>query len=109
MRWDLDAADFNRKLQDEHKNLYQRAIESWGVEAQMNMAYEECAELIVALCHANRKQKQIDRKDIVGEVIDVSLMIEQLCHILDITPAEWFSEREEKLRRLRKLLNKEGK
>ena len=104
VRWDLDSLTFNQEIRDEHQELYRKALDAWGQDAQINMAFEECGELIVALCHARRDLKDISREEIVGEIIDVSLMLEQLCHILNVSSAEWCSEREKKLASLRKLL-----
>ena len=37
-----------------YKNIYARAIDKWGVEAQCDQAVEECAELIATLKHFRR-------------------------------------------------------
>jgi len=105
VRWDLDGLEFHRELREEHQKLYEQTVDKWGEESQIAMAIEECAELIVALCHNNRNLKSITREDIVGEIADVSLAIEQLCNILEVTPAEWFTTRENKLKRLKGTIN----
>lgn len=107
MDWDLNALEFKAELRKEHRELYKQAIDKWGEDAQIAMVFEECSELMVVLSHARRslKHHNIDRGDIITEIADVSLMLEQLCFILNVSPAEWFSARENKLKRLRSRLN----
>lgn len=58
------------------------AIKTWGNEAQIDMAIEECSELIKALCKLKRakSKEQIEKceGDIIDEVADVELMCQQL-------------------------------
>ncbi|KKM27423.1 hypothetical protein LCGC14_1574970, partial [marine sediment metagenome] len=88
---------------DEHRALYKQAIDKWGEAAQIAMVFEECAELMLLLSHARRglKHHSVTREDIVGEIADVSLGIEQLCCVFNVSPSEWFATREDKLRRLK--------
>ena len=58
--------------------LYKKAIMKWGKEPQINMAIEECAELITALSKRNRCSNGSTIDDIIGEMVDVEIMIEQL-------------------------------
>lgn len=108
MRWDLDPIKFNRELREEHRNLYKQAVDRWGEDAQISMVFEECSELMVVLSHARRSLKHhtIDREGIISEIADVSLVLEQLCFILKVSPAEWFTARENKLKRLKERLTK---
>ena len=39
---------------DERLKLYDKAIETWGIQAQTDMAFEECGELIAALAKDKR-------------------------------------------------------
>jgi NTP pyrophosphatase (non-canonical NTP hydrolase) len=60
--------------------IYKKAIEKWGVRSQVEMAIEECAELIVVI-----RQTQRDRataRDIAQEVADVEIMCGQLRKII---------------------------
>jgi NTP pyrophosphatase (non-canonical NTP hydrolase) len=50
-----------------------RAIKKWGIDAQLDMVQEECAELIVAI---NKSRRQLP-VDITGEIADVLIMCEQ--------------------------------
>lgn len=58
------------------RQLYVRAIDQWGVPAQLNMVVEECSELIVVVLHALRGRCQLS--ELAGEVADVTIMCEQL-------------------------------
>ena len=55
--------------------LYQRAIKTYGQDAQWRQVQEECAELIAAV---NRyKRGRISMAELVGEIVDVRIMFEQ--------------------------------
>lgn len=67
------------------QNLAQRAIDIWGVEAQLFIAAEELAELIQVISKYNRYGDEV--KDwVIEETADVLLMIMQLLHIIDVNP-----------------------
>lgn len=57
-------------------NIYQHALNAWGEEAQLKMAIEECAELIVAINKSWRK-KGTDA-ELAEEIADVEIMCNQL-------------------------------
>ena len=61
--------------------LLKQAIEKWGVEAQLNLAEEECAELIVELKKFRRGRNHKD--DVCGEIADVEIMCAQLRLMFD--------------------------
>lgn len=94
----------------EAEELYAHAINKWGVDSQMEMAVEECAELIQAL----QKLKRVDPANqflvdgqiekIASEVADVEIMCEQLRHIFGDTTVD--KHRQQKLLRLEILLKK---
>lgn len=56
--------------------LLTQAIEIWGTEAQIDMAIEECGELITALVQWRRGRKEM--ADVAEEIADVSIMMRQL-------------------------------
>jgi NTP pyrophosphatase (non-canonical NTP hydrolase) len=64
----------------ERKRLYDLALDRWGLDRQMSMLAEECAELIVAVQHFRRRRVQAN---LLEEMADVSIMIEQICHALE--------------------------
>jgi len=57
------------------ESIYERAIETWGGEAQMDMIIEECSELIVALQRLKRGRGRVEL--VQDEVADVLIMAEQ--------------------------------
>ena len=69
--------------------IYKRALGTYGDESQMDMAIEECSELIKAICKLRRtaflKQSpdyaailETRCDDIRDELVDVQIMIDQL-------------------------------
>lgn len=60
--------------------LCDRAIKTWGEEAQLGMVIEECAELIDALSKWNRHR--IMSNQVAEEWADVTIMVRQLEMIL---------------------------
>lgn len=51
-----------------------QAIETWGIESQIVLAMEECAELIVALSHDWRGRCA----DVLQEIADVQILLDEL-------------------------------
>lgn len=52
------------------------AVEKWGIEAQADMAEEECAEFIAASKHHRRDKVPVE--DVIDELADIRIMFEQL-------------------------------
>lgn len=90
--------------------LFEKALKKWGFEAQLEMVVEECAELIVAIKHAQRKKNKAsfrEREDnIIEEAVDVGLMLDQL-KVMIRRPLLWKETRERKLKHLEGLLEEE--
>lgn len=85
--------------------LYDEAIGKWGVEAQREMIYEEVGELITAV--ARHRRGRTDRKGVITELADVTIMCEQLAYMLGYEDYE--KELDRKLVRLRdEKLHKNG-
>ena len=82
---------------DERLKLYDKAIETWGIQAQTDMAFEECGELIAAL--AKDKRGSVSKEELLTELADVTIMCEQLATILGFEDYE--KEMDRKLVRLR--------
>jgi len=53
-----------------------RALDYFGIEMQLDLAQEECAELIVAISHYRRNR--VDPNRVAEEIADVIIMTEQL-------------------------------
>lgn len=83
-------------------NLLDKAIKIWGIEAQLDMLVEECAELIMAIQHMKRGRVGWD--EVVEEMADVGIMMNQF-HTLDGISKMIYKKEMEKLERLEKRLN----
>lgn len=64
---------------EQDHETFEKAIETWGELAQVEMAEEEAAEYIVASKHFRREK--IDRLELIDEIADVRIMVEQLMHV----------------------------
>jgi NTP pyrophosphatase (non-canonical NTP hydrolase) len=88
------------------QELYTEAMKKWGLESQMDMLIEECSELIKAVCKV--KRSGFNDKEAINnlneEIADVSIMIEQIVHVYDMSRIIDMIK-EEKLTRLQNLLN----
>jgi NTP pyrophosphatase (non-canonical NTP hydrolase) len=78
-------------------NLYKKAIEKWGEDAQKEMLYEELGELITAV--AQFKRGRTSHHDVMTELADVFIMVEQIATMMNYDDFE--KELERKLTRLR--------
>lgn len=78
------------------------AVEKFGPESQINMAIEECAELINALCKFRRER--VGTFDVVTEIADVQIMCEQLAYMFGEKTV--VDERQRKIERLQKRMEK---
>lgn len=87
---------------NERKKLYQKAIDTWGIDAQRYMLFEELGELVTAIAQENRGR--VSKKDIITELADVSIMCEQMALFFGYD--EYEKEKEFKLDRLKKRLEK---
>lgn len=87
---------------EERIKLYKEALTKWGVEAQINMVYEEVGELITALSRI--KRGRANHLDVLTELADVSIMIGQMATLMGYNDFE--EEKENKLKKLKEKLNK---
>jgi NTP pyrophosphatase (non-canonical NTP hydrolase) len=60
------------------KSIYERALEKWGLLAQVLMTVEELSELTQALLKHGRQINGVDKGKVAEEIADVELMIEQM-------------------------------
>jgi NTP pyrophosphatase (non-canonical NTP hydrolase) len=81
-------------------DVYQGAIDLWGVDAQIGMMIEECAELI----HALQKAQRGRASNVTEELADVEIMCEQMRLIFD--PHEIDSIKKKKINRLQEIVKK---
>lgn len=83
------------------ESIYKRAIEKFGVGAQIGMVFEEMSELQKELCKYMRGKKNI--QEIAEEMADVEIMLGQMKVLFGVDQAV-DEEKERKIRRLEKLL-----
>ena len=66
----------NKIGHDERKAVYEKAVETWGAEAQVWMVLEEMSELQKELYKLRRGKRDLDA--LADEIADVTIMLEQL-------------------------------
>lgn len=77
--------------------LYTRVLDSWGVNAQVDMVMEEAGEMLAAL--GKGKRGRVSREEIITEIADVSIMMEQMAVYFGLD--EFLAEKDRKLLRLK--------
>lgn len=91
-------------LKGQKKELYKKIIAKNGKEHQLRQLQEECAELITAVSHYLRKDRQEDKENLLEELADVSIMFEQLPFLLDDEDLHMIEKiKQEKIARLERL------
>lgn len=58
--------------------ILERALKTYGVDAQVISTAEECAELVMALLQAYRGRYPVDSDQVAEEIADVEIMLAQL-------------------------------
>lgn len=79
--------------------VLEKAINTYGEEAQTDMMIEEMSELTKALLKNRRNESRKTRADIIEEMADVQIMLDQMKIIYDADD-ELGNYREDKLVRL---------
>lgn len=82
------------------KEILEKAVTTFGVNAQLDMAIEECSELINALCKFRRHR--VSDKEVVTEIADVQIMMRQMAFMFGEDEVE--EERKRKIERLERRL-----
>lgn len=82
--------------------LYNKALNKYGIKAQEWVLIEECGELLNAL--AKLKRGRSTKEDIITELADVHIMVEQMALFFGLE--EFQTEKERKLARLNERLKK---
>lgn len=88
-----------------HKEItdtYKQAISTYGVRAQKLMAIEEMSELTKEICKDFRGK--LDREHLIEEMADVTITIDQLMMMYEISGKEIQQMRERKIDRLKERL-----
>lgn len=96
---------------EKREELYQKAIEKWGVKAQIEMLNEESIELALAVRKFLRNNKIPEYEftnatNLIEEMADVEIMMEQLCYIYPSFKNQIQEVKDFKLQRLEKRINK---
>ena len=86
----------------EMMTIFEKAIETYGSDLQKQVAIEEMAELTKEICKDFRGKG--NREHILEEIVDVSIMLEQLQIMYDISTSEMLSAVESKVKRLEERL-----
>lgn len=89
----------------EMMTIFEKAIETYGADLQKQVAIEEMAELTKEICKDFRGIG--DREHILEEIVDVSIMLEQLQIMYDISTSEMLRAVESKVKRLEERLKGE--
>jgi NTP pyrophosphatase (non-canonical NTP hydrolase) len=68
--------------------ILDKAIETWGIDAQLEMVIEECLELALALQKLKRLRGDMTQKEknVIDEIADVKIMIKQAEKIFGSEP-----------------------
>jgi NTP pyrophosphatase (non-canonical NTP hydrolase) len=65
-----------------NNDLYQLALDKWGVDVQLTVVMEELSELIKEVCKLKRNNGHLDH--LAEEIADVEIMCEQLRYIYNL-------------------------
>lgn len=93
----------------QEREIIRNIVDHFGIDSQLGMVNEECAELIQAVNKFNRATSSADklraRNSIRGEMADVQIMIDQLKEIFSITEKEFRQEKDYKLLRMKRRID----
>lgn len=99
----IENVDSNKR----NKEIYKKAISKYGLYAQIDMVFEEMAELQKELCKFKRGKDTKDTIDnIAEEIADVKIMLEQMELAFNIKDKVEF-EKDLKIKRLEKRIEGE--
>jgi NTP pyrophosphatase (non-canonical NTP hydrolase) len=90
--------------------LMQTALDTWGLQAQVDQTVEEAAELIVALHkHTKRTATGADtRAALLDEIADVEMMLAQMRLVFAISDDALRERIETKMQKLEGYLRRDG-
>lgn len=86
------------KSKEDNFDVYKKAIETYGINAQLDMVIEEMSELTKEIC--KRKRGKDNKEAIAEEIADVFIMIKQLQMMVGIHDSEVAAVKHDKLSRL---------
>jgi len=107
LRWQSTAiaVDRTRERDDDSdaRNLARRALDLFGIDAQLGQAAEEVAELFIEISHHRRGRGSM--YDVAAEIVDVEFMCAQLR--LWIGTTNMSAAQTEKMAKVRSMLERE--
>ena len=86
--------------------ILKQAIETYGADAQLNVAIEEFAELTKEIC--KHKRYADNTKAIIEEMADCYIMLEQMKMIFGLDNADVSNAMDRKISRLERRLSEKG-
>lgn len=86
-----------------NKEIYKKAIDTYGKDKQLDVVIEEMSELTKEICKFKRGQD--NHQQIVEEIADVEIMLQQLKMICDVKCGELEGVKYQKTERLAERLN----
>lgn len=93
---------------DKQQIIEDALLRTWankrGYEKVLDKHIEELAELLTVLLQ--RRNKPVNKADIVTEVVDLGIMLEELIIILGITETELSQTRTRKLSKIREYIKR---
>jgi len=98
-----DDARSERDDDSETRNLARRALDMFGIDAQLGQAAEEVAELFIEISHHRRGRGSM--YDVAAEIVDVEFMCAQLR--LWIGTTNMSAAQTEKMAKVRSMLERE--
>lgn len=90
----------------ENETVLEQAIETYGADAQLNVAIEEFAELTKEICKYKRYAD--NTKAIIEEMADCYIMLEQMKMIFGLDNADISNAMDRKIRRLERRIAEKG-
>lgn len=91
----------------EINELYNKAIELWGIESQVKMGIEEASELIQALCKMMRGPNERRYQNLCEEIADLEIVMDQIKKIYNIDEKLVNKFKEEKLEKFKNKIEKD--
>lgn len=68
------------------KEIFEKALETYGLQAQITIVFEEMSELQKELCKFLRGKNDVETiANIAEEIADVEIMLDQMILLLDIS------------------------
>ena len=91
-------------MNDDERRIFEDALLKWGANAQIQVAIEEFAELIVELAKIDRRVNGSNSETVLNELADASIMIDQMRIVFEDVGADFLSKRYRKIQRLKERL-----